>query len=224
MNKPYNYILLVGILLVLSLFAQSAGKQNWKFREGVHYTKLVPVQGTSSSPNKIEVAEIFWYGCLHCYRIDAYVDEWRKKQPSRVQFIHIPALWDPKTETHARLFFALKALGELERAHKEVFRAIHTENKQLLSLADQVRFGTRLGVEANDYRNAYRAFAVENQLRRVKDLMRRYRILAVPTFVVNGKYVVVGTPNTSFRELLEIVDELVQRELTEREPTLKERP
>ena len=71
----------------------------------------------------------------------------------------------------------------------------------------------RYGVLANDFRKALRSFGVESQLKRIKDQMRRYRVLAVPIFVVNGKYVVRGTPESSMPELLEIVDELVQREL-----------
>ena len=162
------------------------------------------------------MAEFLWYGCLYCYRMDAYIDEWRKRLPDEVNFVHMPAVWDATMETHARLFLALEALGELDAAHKDIFRAIHTEQRLLLTLRDQERFVERYGVAAEDYRNAYRSFGVETNLRRIRDLMRRYRILAVPALVVNGKYVVRSGQNSSMPELLEIVDELIQRELSER--------
>ena len=216
MKLKYRNLLLAAVILAAAPLAHTQDTPNWKFEEGVHFDRLVPVQGTSSPPDKIEVAEFFWYGCPYCYQMDSYVEDWKKKQTQEVNFIHIPAVWNPTMETHARLFLALDAVGELEPAHRDVFRAFHTENEVLLRLADQERFAKRFGVSAEDYRDAFRSFGVESQIKRIKDLMRRYRILGVPTFVVNGKYVVRGAPNSSMTELLEIVDELVQRELTER--------
>ena len=216
MKFRYRNLLLAALLVAAAPISQAQDTTDWKYREGVHYDRLVPVQGTSSPPDKIEVAEFFWYGCVYCYRMDAYVEEWKKEQPQEVNFINIPALWDPTMETHARLFLSLQAVGELDAAHRDVFRAIHTENRLLLRLGEQERFAQRYGVSAEDFRNAFRSFSVESSLRRIKDLMRRYRILAVPAFVVNGKYVVRVTPDSDMPGLLDIVDELVQRELSER--------
>src|SRR5262245_58783300 len=33
-----------------------------RFQLGTHYTRLSPTQPTSSSPDQVEVAEVFWYG------------------------------------------------------------------------------------------------------------------------------------------------------------------
>ena len=217
MKSKYRYLLLSALILVAAPLAHAQETSNWKFREGVHYERLVPAQGTSSPPDKVEVAEFFAYGCPYCYRMDSYVEEWRKKQPVEVNFMHIPSVGDPMHEIHARLFLTLQATGALEDAHRAAFRAIHTENRPLLRLSEQERFAKRFGVSADEFRKAYRSFGVESQLKRIKDLMLRYRILTVPIFVVNGKYVVRGTPESSMSDLLDIVDELVQRELTERQ-------
>ena len=216
MKPKYRNLLLPALILVAAPLAHAQDMPDWKFREGVHYDRLVPAQGTSSPPDKIEVAEFFTYGCTYCYRMDTYIEEWRKKQPGEVNFIHIPAAGDPAWDAHARLFLTLQATGELEAAHRNAFRAIHTENRPLLRLSDQDRFVKRYGVSAENFRNAYRSFGVESQLNRIKDLMRRYRILAVPTIVVNGKYVVRVAPDSNMSGLLEIVDELVRRELRQK--------
>ena len=216
MKPKYRNLLLATLVLTAAPLSLAQDASNWKFQEGVHYDRLVPVQGTSSPPDKIEVAEFFWYGCVFCYRMDAYIEEWQKDQPEEVNFINIPALWNTTMEMHARLYLALQAVDELGAAHRDVFRAIHTENRPLVRLTDQERFAERYGVSAEDYRNAFRSFSVESSLRRIMELMRRYRILAVPAFVVNGKYVVRVTPDSDMPQLLEIVDELVARELTER--------
>ena len=209
-------LLLSAALLASAPLAQAQETPEWKFEEGVHYQRLVPAQGTSSPPDKIEVAEFFWYGCTFCYRMDTYIEDWEETKPDEVNLVHIPAVWDPRMEAHARLFLALQATGVLEAAHRDVFRAIHNEQRLLLRLAEQERFAKRYDVSAEDYRSAFRSFSVESSLRRIKDLMRRYRVLAVPAFVVNGKYLVRVEPDSNMPQLLEIVDELVQRELSER--------
>ena len=216
MKSKSRNLLLAALVLTAAPVSLAQDAPNWKYQEGVHYDRLVPVQGTSSPPDKIEVAEFFWYGCVFCYRMDAYIEEWQKDQPEEVNFINIPALWNTTMEMHARLYLALQAVDELGAAHRDVFRAIHTENRPLVRLTDQERFAERYGVSAEDYRNAFRSFSVESSLRRIMELMRRYRILAVPAFVVNGKYVVRVTPDSDMPQLLEIVDELVARELSER--------
>ena len=216
MKPKSRNLMLAALFLTAAPLSLAQEAPNWKYQEGVHYDRLVPVQGTSSPPDKIEVAEFFWYGCVFCYRMDAYIEEWKKDQPEEVNFINIPALWNTTMEMHARLYLALQAVDELDAAHRDVFRAIHTENRPLVRLADQERFAERYGVSAEDYRNAFRSFSVESSLRRIMELMRRYRILAVPAFVVNGKYVVRVTPDSDMPQLLEIVDELVARELAER--------
>ena len=217
MKPKYRNLLLATLFLTAASVVQAQDAPNWKYQEGVHYDRLVPVQGTSSPPDKIEVAEFFWYGCLYCYRMEAYIEEWQKDQPDEVNFIHIPAPGDPTMETHARLFLALQAVGELDAAHRDVFRAIHTESRGLLA-ARRTRSASRGATGSRPRTTATPSgrFSVESGLRRIKDLMRRYRILAVPAFVVNGKYVVRVTPDSDMPQLLEIVDELVARELTER--------
>ena len=215
MNIRYPYLLLSALILAAAPLAHAEESANWKFREGVHYQRLVPAQGTSSPPDKIEVAEFFSYSCPFCYRMDPYIEDWRKKQAEDVNFVPIPSVGDPVQEVHARLFLALEATGVVEKAHRDAFRAIHTEQRMLLTLGDQERFAKRHGVSGEDFRKAYRSFGVESELTRIKDLMRRYWVLAVPTFVVNGEYVVRGTQDMGYADLLEIVDELVERERAE---------
>ena len=101
--QSYSRTLL--LQLVILIFAPLAAAQetaDWKYREGEHFERLVPAQGTSSAPDKIEVAEFFTYGCNFCYRMDTYIEEWRKTKPEEVNFIHIPSVGDPAWDAHAR--------------------------------------------------------------------------------------------------------------------------
>ena len=140
MKPRYRNLLLSALVLLAAPLAHAQDTPDWKFREGVHYDRLVPAQGTSSPKDKIEVAEFFTYGCTFCYQMDAYVEEWRKKQPGEVNFMHIPGVWDaPVMEAHARLFLAMQATGVLQDAHRDAFRAIHTENRPLIGSGESRR-------------------------------------------------------------------------------------
>src|SRR5512147_2142295 len=80
---------------------EGAGAPNTgRFRIGVDYQRLSPTQPTSSAPDQVEVAEVFWYGCPHCYHFDPTVEAWRAKKPEYVSFVRIPAVWNPLLQFH----------------------------------------------------------------------------------------------------------------------------
>ena len=54
-----------------------------KFNENFKQTKN---KIETSSPGKIEVIELFWYGCIHCYTMDPYLDKWAEALPDDVVF------------------------------------------------------------------------------------------------------------------------------------------
>ena len=184
----------------------------WKYREGPHYRTLPAAQGTSSSPGKIEVAEVFWYGCPHCYDLEPVLDDWAKRQAADISFVRIPVMWSQGHETHARIFYTAQALGKLDEIHPAVFRAFHQDGQMLQDEDDIREFFGKFGVSAEDFNKTWRSFAVESQLQRAKSLMTRYRVKAVPLLVVNGKYVTDGPEIRTRDQQLELVDELVLRE------------
>jgi hypothetical protein len=69
-------IILTAFTAILALAASTAWAQAL-YEEGVHYqvlAKEVPTQ----DPTKIEVTEVFWYGCGHCYTFESLVHHGRK--------------------------------------------------------------------------------------------------------------------------------------------------
>ena len=53
---------------------------------------------------------------------------------------------------------------------------------------EQLQFAKDNGISEADFTKAYNDFGVQTALSRADDLVRRYRIDAVPTFVIAGKY------------------------------------
>ncbi len=159
------------------------------FKEGANYSKVVPAQPTTVGPGQVEVVEVFWYGCGHCFALDPAIESWRKQgKPGYVQFVRIPAMWNDTTRMHARLFYTAEALGKLDELHSDIFREINVKGNGLNTVANITAFFRERGVSPDDFQKAFSSFAVENKLQRADFLNRRYRIESVPTVIVNGKY------------------------------------
>src|SRR5207302_1028712 len=95
-----------------------------KWKPGVHYDPLVPAQPTSVAPGKVEVVEVLWLACPHCYALEPYIGNWLKTKPSYVEFVRVPVMWQPIHRAHARLYYALDALGRQDLIAK-AFDTIH---------------------------------------------------------------------------------------------------
>ncbi|HEU4654036.1 MAG TPA: DsbA family protein [Steroidobacteraceae bacterium] len=184
-----------------------------RFKEGTNYQKIVPAQPVSVAPGKVEIAEVFWYGCPHCYALDPAVDSWRSKEkPTQAEFVRIPAMWNEATRLHARVFYTAEVLGKLDSLHSLIFREIHVNNNPLNTVEKIAAFFTEHGVSDADFKKTFSSFAVESKLQRADFLNRRYRVDSVPLFIVNGKYRTDLGSAGSEANLFEIVDELAVHE------------
>jgi thiol:disulfide interchange protein DsbA len=183
-----------------------------RFEMGVHYLRLSPTQPTSSNPDQVEVAEVFWYGCPHCYAFDPMLERWREQAQDYIHFVRVPAVWSPELQIHARAFYTAEALGKGDEMHAEFFREIHDRGNRL-ETEDKLReFFGRFNVDAATFNETFRGFEVQAKLQRADELNRRYRISSVPTIVVNGKYTTDAPSVGSYEELLVLVDELAAAE------------
>lgn len=183
------------------------------FKEGTNYKKVVPAQPTSVPPGKVEVVEVFWYGCAHCFQLDPTIEVWRNKgKPAYVEFRRVPAMWNDTLRMHARLYYAAEALGKLEELHAPIFREIHVNGDPLNTLDRMTAFFKKHGVSPEEFQKAFSSFAVESKLQRADFLNRRFQIDSVPTVVVNGKYVTDQSMAGGERELFEVIEELAAHE------------
>jgi thiol:disulfide interchange protein DsbA len=192
--------------------------QNWQFKEGQHYIRMVPSQPTMGGADKIEVAEFFWYGCPHCFSFEPTINKWAADMPASARFVRIPVVWNTVHELHARLFYTMEVLarnGTLadgETFHNTVFQEIQTRGNRLTSEDSIRRLFERFGVDADAFNSTWKSFEVDQKLRVAKDLGRRYSIQGVPAVVVNGKYRTGGAEAGSYDAVPDVIDELIARE------------
>jgi thiol:disulfide interchange protein DsbA len=183
-----------------------------RFQLGTHYELLTPTQPTSSGPDQVEVTEVFWYGCPHCFAFEPYLEAWQPEAASYVNFVRVPAVWNPTLRLHAQAFYTAEALGKGTEMHASIFQEIHVNGNYLDSEAKLADFFGRFGVSEQEFANAFNSFTVNTKLQRADELNRRYRISSVPSIVVNGKYTTNGTMAGSYDGLIELIDELAARE------------
>jgi protein dithiol oxidoreductase (disulfide-forming) len=191
------------------------------WQEGVNYTRLVPAQPTAVPAGQIEVLEFFWYACPHCYAIDPLVESWKKSKPAFVTFTRVPVMWSEGHRSTARLYYTLESMGKLDQLHGEVFKEIHVNGDPLIASDPgdaagaeriQTTFVKKFGISEDAFHKAYHSFAVETALQRADQLVQRYRIEGVPTFVVNGKYLADVRSAGSPERLLSLVGDLAGQE------------
>jgi thiol:disulfide interchange protein DsbA len=194
-----------------------AGRE-WKFTEGTHYARLVPAQPTVGGADKIEVAEVFWYGCPHCYDFEAFINKWLEDKPANVRFVRIPAVWNPLVKLHAQLYYTEEVLGnngkiaEPEAFRSAVFAEYNRRGNRLASVDAIQELFEKHGVTAEDFTSTWNSFEVSQKLRVAQDLGRRYGISGVPAVIVNGKYRSGAAEAGGYPRLLELVDELIVKE------------
>lgn len=197
----------------LKLASASGGAEpKWRFQEGQDFKVLTSAQGVTSSPDKIEVAEAFWYGCPHCYQFDPLITEYAGKLPGDVAFVRLPVMWNPTNQIHARMFYTAQVLGKLDEMHAAIFREMHVNKKMLTSEDDIQKFFAQFSVSEADFKKTFRSFAVEGMLNRAKELTERYQVRSVPLMIVNGKYNTDAPGIKDFDTMIAVVNELIERE------------
>lgn len=203
-------ILRYGVLVLCSIVCGSAMAQS-RYVRGTHYMEITPPQQTSN-PARIEVVEVFWYGCSHCANFEPYLERWLANKPGDVDFLRLPAVFSANQEAHARAFFAAEKLGVITAVHPLIYQAIHTHNQPLNTEGQLADLFAKNGVIQDDFRKAFLSYEVDGKLNRARQLSRLYGISGTPSIVVNGRYWTSGSLAGSYVDMLKIVDELVANE------------
>ncbi len=161
-----------------------------KFIEGTHYFEIFPQINTDAPAGKVEVLELMWLGCPHCYSLEEYVEKYRKDKPDYVDFRQVPAMLNPVWSKDAETFYLAQLLdptGERKLISK-VFHAIHEQGRRLKNEDSVKRYFAQLGVSESEYNNTKQSIAYKAKLNRARQIGAASQISSVPSFIINGKY------------------------------------
>jgi thiol:disulfide interchange protein DsbA len=179
--------------------------------EPVGYETLSPAQPTHN-PDKIEIIEFFWYGCPHCYDFEPLLEKWVKALPKNVEFIRQPAVFSDLWGKHAKAYFTAEALGVVDKVHNDFFDALQTKKQHLETEDELAKFFVAHGVNENEFRTTYNSFLVDTKVRQAATTAGRYGITGVPAIIINGKYKTNGPLAGSHEKMLEVINQLIQKE------------
>ena len=191
----------------------SAAASVVKFEAGTHYQVLTPAQPTvGDKAGKVEVAEVFMFGCPHCAAFEPHLQSWLKTAPAYVSFVRVPAVWNAIAELHARAYYTAEALGKTAEIDGPFFNEIHAKHNMLDSEDKLAAFFAQFGVDEKNFRSTFESFEVDAKVSRAEDLVKRYKVPGTPAIIVAGKYLTNGAMAGAYDTWFAIVDELAEKE------------
>jgi protein dithiol oxidoreductase (disulfide-forming) len=161
---------------------------------------------------KIEVMEIFWYGCIHCYDMEKPLSAWVKKLPADVYFKRMPGLPNASWAPMAKAFYAMESLGVAEKLHTPLFDAVHkskslnpTDEKAVIAWVTQ-----QSKMDKDKVEGAFKSFTINTNLNRAAQVFRASGATGVPSLVIDGKYITSSTMNGGNQQALKVADYIIE--------------
>ena len=201
---------------------------NGRWVEGKDYQRIEPAQPKVTQTDKVEVVEVFSYGCPACNQFHATVNKLARELPSNAQMVYLPASFNPPENWPMlqRAYYAAQALGVAEKGNDAMYDAVWktreltamADNGQglkpasaLPTLADAAKVYAKFGVDPKEFVAVANSFSVNTKVRRADELVKAYGIEGTPTIVVDGKY--RFSPNkVGYEESVELAKWLAAKE------------
>lgn len=196
--------------------AQSISEKKSEFKEGTHYFEIFPTMQTDAAGGKIEVVELFWLGCPHCFTLEPTIKEYKKNLPSYVDFKQVPAMLNASWARDAKVFYIAELLdpkGKLKLVDK-LFNAIHVQKRKSMNNPKVAKeFILQQGISEADYDNAANSMVITAKLNRARQVSADSQANSVPSIIINGKYRTSPYAAGNEKKLMQVVDMLTKREL-----------
>lgn len=177
---------------------------------------LVKEPITVSTGDKIEVAELFWFGCGHCYALEPKIKQWKANKPANAEFVKVPALFSRRWEFHGQAYYTMEALGAPEAAYEQFFRRIHVDRRGVNSLDQLVDFLGAYDKTKEQVESTFNSFAVDTKMRNAKKITNASGATGVPAIIVDGKYLTSQSQAGGNDQLFDVVNQLVDKAAAER--------
>jgi thiol:disulfide interchange protein DsbA len=220
MLKRFARLRLLGLIAGLTLAsactaqpgaATAAAAAPPTYTEGTDYVTLPgPIQRYSSD-GKVEVVEVFSYGCIHCSNFAPMAANLRKQLPAGAVFKLMPAPFSAEWLPYAQAYYAAKQLGVVDRTHLALFDAKFNQHYPLSSLDELADFYAREGVNRADFMRIANSPEVTAKMKSDLELIQHWQVDGTPSLIIDGKYKVTGAK--SEQGLADIALWLAKREL-----------
>lgn len=200
---------LQGLLAIHPAGAQTAAGQK-PIRAEIDFRVIKP-QPVQVPASQIEVIDFFWYGCPYCNNLQPALERWIRNKPADVTVRRIPAVLRDNWAPHARVFYTLEALGEVERLHQRAYYSYHVEELAMSRPEVMSDWAVRNGIARERWDTAYNSASVQHKVEEATMLTRAYSITGTPSLVVDGRYLTSGNMSETLDGLIPILDGLIFR-------------
>ena len=161
------------------------------------------------NPGKVEIAEFFWYGCIHCYNLEPALEAWLPKLPPDAYFRRIPAVFNERWAHDATIYYAFEALGVLEKVHRPFFDAIHKDRLKTDNPAALGEWLAKHGIDTQKFDATMKSFGVQSKTKRAAQLTTASRIDGTPAIMVHGRYTISTEQGRSREGMLANAERLI---------------
>ena len=162
--------------------------------------------------DKIVIYEFFWYGCPHCYNLEPTMDRIESSLGKDTILIKIPVALRDTWEAHAKAYYALQQMKLDDDLHEKVFTEIHINNNRLDTKEKLEQFIQEEGFNSKRFSEIFDSFGTDLRVKKASRLANQYQITSVPTLIINGKYKTSGSLVSSYEELYDVVQLLIDKE------------
>lgn len=222
---PKRTILLALLALGAVSLTGTASAQQWV--EGKNYFTVEPAQHTSVAPGKVEVLEVFSYGCPACNAFNPYIQQMRRVLPPNAQLNYLPASFQKAEdwEMFQRAFCTAQVLNIVDKTHDQIYEAVWKPDAPLATMngdklrsplptiEDAARVYNRLaGVPVDKFVATAKSFTVQVKMKAADALVLAYHVDRTPTIIVNGRYRITAESAGGANQVIDLVKYLVAKE------------
>ena len=203
--------LLTALLMLVSSVAIAGPQAGFEYQQT---QQAIP----TDNPAKVEVTELFWYGCPHCYELEPHLAVWVKKLPQDVVFKRVPGIPRADWAPGAKAYYAMEALGVLDKLHAPFFEAIHKQRavkpNDEAGIIDWIT--KQSGMDRKKVSDAYNSFSVNTKNMRAMQIFRASGATGVPALIIDGKYISSINMAGGTEALLKVADQLIAKARAEK--------
>ena len=197
-----------GLALASLALAGSALAQEIRARQNIDY-RVIPAQPVETG-ERIEVIDFFWYGCPYCNELQPALEDWIKRKPDDVAVRRVPAILKDNWAPHARIYYTLELLGEVERLHLKVYHSYHVEELSMSKPDVMEQWAVKNGIERRRWVDAYFSPEVDARIARAFQAAKRYNVQGTPSVVVDGRYLTSSSMTPTVRGMVPVLEDLVR--------------
>ena len=162
--------------------------------------------------DKIVIYEFFWYGCPHCYNLEPTMDRIESNLEKDTILVKVPVALRDTWESHAKAYYALQQMKLDDNLHKKIFTEIHINSNRLYTKEKLTQFIEDEGYNSKRFSEIFDSFGTDLRVKKASRLANQYQITSVPTLIINGKYKTSGSLVSSYEELYDVVQLLINKE------------